>query len=386
MSWRKKEGEAVRKGEVLLEIETDKATVEVEATESGILGKILCGEGMTVPVLIPIAILAGPGEDISGAVEEARGEMRSMLTGNAAVAEALGLTGNDARKSMGSDAQSVHPRSERSVPHAEGIKASPAAKKIARDRGIDLSRSMSGSGPGGRILSSDVEKVPIAPADGPRRRPLAGMRRAIAKNLLLSKQTIPHFYMRLTIDAAPLVDFYRSQKALYPCTMNDVIVLACSRLIKDYPAFRSRIDGDEVVELPAASIGIAVGMEDGLRVPVLVDAGRLSLKELGRESKRIVDAAQQGKLEGVGQGVFTVTNLGMFGVEEFSAIINPPEAAILAVGAVREDVVVREGALRPGRVMTLTLSADHRIIDGLMAAKFMSRLKEILEAPGVLGS
>jgi len=127
-------------------------------------------------------------------------------------------------------------------------------------------------------------------------------------------------------------------------------------------------------------------MEDGLRVPVIVDAGRLSLQELGRESRRVVDAAQQGKLEGVGRGVFTVTNLGMFGVEEFSAIINPPEAAILAVGAVREDVVVRDGALRPGRVMTMTLSADHRIIDGLIAAKFMSRLKVILEAPAVLAS
>ena len=212
------------------------------------------------------------------------------------------------------------------------------------------------------------------------------MRKAIARNLQASKQSIPHFYMQMTIDAGALHAFYKRQKALYPCTLNDVIVLAAARTVTEFPAFRSRIDGEEVVELPWANIGIAVGLEDGLVVPVVLAADRFELKQLAAETRRLVEAARKGKVEGVGQGVFTITNLGMFGIERFSAIINPPEAAILAVGAIREDVIVREGSMKPGRVMTLTLSADHRIVDGLLAARFLQRLKELLERPEQLGS
>jgi pyruvate dehydrogenase E2 component (dihydrolipoamide acetyltransferase) len=213
---------------------------------------------------------------------------------------------------------------------------------------------------------------------------MSGMRRAIARNLLASKQNIPHFYMRLTIDADPMMTFYRAEKAKYPCSVNDVVALACARAIAEFPAFRSRLEGEEVVELPGANVGIAVGLEGGLVVPVLVSAERMNFRQLAAETKRLAEAARKGKIEGLGQGVFTITNLGMFGVEEFSAIINPPEASILAVGAVREDVIVREGAMRPGRVMTMTLSADHRLIDGLLAAKFLARLKELLQAPAAL--
>jgi len=210
---------------------------------------------------------------------------------------------------------------------------------------------------------------------------MSPMRKAIARNLLASKQTIPHFYMTFTIDADPLMAFYRARKAQHACTVNDVVVMACARALPDFPPVRSRLDGEEIVEFPTANIGIAVGMEDGLVVPVLVAAERLTFRQLAGETSRIVEAARGGKIESMGQGVLTITNLGMFGVQQFSAIINPPEAAILAVGAVREDVVVRDGAMRPGRVMTVTLSGDHRIVDGLVAAKFCARLREILEAP-----
>jgi pyruvate dehydrogenase E2 component (dihydrolipoamide acetyltransferase) len=179
--------------------------------------------------------------------------------------------------------------------------------------------------------------------------------------------------------------FHRAEKAKYPCTVTDVIALACARIMVGFPAFRSRISGEDLIEIPGANIGLAVGMEDGLRVPVLVGAERMSLRQLAEQTRRISEAARQGKVEAMGQGAFTISNLGMYGVEEFTAIINPPEAAILAVGAIRESVIVKDGALRAGRVMTLTLSADHRIIDGLVASAFLGRLKEMLEAPESLG-
>ena len=210
------------------------------------------------------------------------------------------------------------------------------------------------------------------------------MRKAIARNLTLSKQTIPHFYAKLTVNAEAIYSFYQAEKAKYPCSLNDVIVLSCARVISQFPAFRSRLEGDELVILPTANIGIAVGMDDGLVVPVLIGAESMTLKQVGSESKRLAAAARAGKIEGMGQGVFTITNLGMFGVEEFSAIINPPEAAILAVGAAREEVIVSGGTLKAGRVMTLVLSSDHRIIDGTLAAKFLAELKKMLEYPAQL--
>ena len=375
LQWRKREGERVEKGEILLEIDTDKATVEVEAPESGFLRKILCAEGEVVPVLKPIAILAGETEDIS-----------AELSGTA---------------------QAPAP-SEAPAPAADSDrpKASPAARGASARLGVALSSVGQGSGPGGRILSTDVTAAarlatrapapapppspqpappaaPAAPAPpaGASVRPLAGMRRAIARSMTASKQSVPHFYTKLTIDAGPLYAFYREQKAKHACTINDIVTLACARVIRDFPAFRSRVEDDQVVEYPAASIGVAVAVEEGLVVPVVLGADSLSLAQMASETHRIVEAARKGKVVAMGQGVFTVSNLGSFGIEEFTAIINPPESGILAVGSIRESVLVRDAGLRPARVMTMTLSADHRLIDGLMAARFLSSLKRLLEAP-----
>ena len=265
------------------------------------------------------------------------------------------------------------------------IKASPAARKLAAERGISLQAVGAGSGPGGRITTNDVETAPaVGAAPGePVRRAMTSMRKTIAKRLLHSKQNIPHFYLSVTVDAGPLFELYQRIKAAgeFKCTINDFIVSACARAVYEFPGFRSRLDGAEIVEFPSANIGIAVGVEDGLVVPVLVGAERLTFWQLAAEARRIVEAARAGRLEGVGQGVFTITNLGMFGIEEFVAIINPPESAILAVGAIREDVKVVDGAMRPARLMTMTLSGDHRVIDGVIGAKFAARVKELLEAP-----
>jgi len=377
----------IKKGDVIFEIETDKATLEVEAVDEGRLARIVLAEGGVAKVLEPVAYLANNDADVD-----------AYIAAQGSTAEATSAAPGEV-KAEAPAAVSSSPTTP-AVTSGDGrVKASPAAKKIAQERGVDLKAVGAGSGPGGRILSTAVpaagatKKADAAPAFAPSvtpapvvegevvRKRMSGMRKAIARNLLASKQNIPHFYIKTTIVADQLYAFYQLEKAKYPCSLNDVVVMACAKAIQEFPAFRSKLDKEEIIEYPNSNIGIAVGMDDGLVVPVMIGVEQMTLKQIGAESKRIATSARSGKIEGMGKGVFTITNLGMFGVTEFSAIINPPEASILAVGAVREEVIVSGGTMRPGRVMTMTLSADHRIIDGMLAAKFMARLKEILEYP-----
>jgi len=278
---------------------------------------------------------------------------------------------------MKSESSGLNSRSSRA-------RATPRARRALRLRGVDPSR-VTGSGPNHRIVEADVLRAESSPgksvADGEIRRSLSATRRTIARRLVQSKQTIPHFYLRQAIDAGPLAGFYAKCKAQFPCSLNDIIVQAAALAVGEFPAFRSRIEGDDLIEMPHAHIGLAVGLEEGLVVPAILHADRLGLRQLAVETRRAAESARVRNIENAGRAVFTVTNLGMFGIDEFSAIINPPEAAILAVGALREQAVVRDGALRLGRAMTLTLSCDHRIIDGLCAARFVGRLKQILESP-----
>ncbi|MEY4941528.1 MAG: Pyruvate dehydrogenase complex, component [Verrucomicrobiota bacterium] len=394
VKWRIAVGDRVAKGDIIFEIETDKATMEVEAIDSGRLARIVLPEGGTLKVLEPVAYLADNEKDVD-----------AFLQGSLAPAVAVaGQSASPAESTSSPSAipQQTKPPAQSAHPAADGgrVKASPAARRVATERGIDLASIGAGSGPQGRILSNDVpasapkaaaatpaaQGVAPVTAEGIKRKRMSAMRKAIGKALSHSKQTIPHFYLKLTVNAEALFNFYQAEKAKYPCSLNDVVVLACSRAVSEFPAFRSRVEGDEIVELPTSNIGIAVGMEEGLVVPVLIGAEQMSLQQIGAGTRRIAAAARSGKIEGMGQGVFTITNLGMFGVEEFSAIINPPEAAILAVGAIREEVIVSGGTLKAGRVMTAVLSADHRLIDGALAAKFMARLKELLEYPGQAAS
>jgi len=389
MEWYVQPGAVVKPGDRLYALETDKAVIEVEAEEGGTLGKIIVSRGGTAPVKSPVAYY-GPSESavdafLGGPISDAS----SAPTTPAPVADAPAA-------SVPTSASSSEPTS------AERVKASPAARNAATHHGVELSACFPGSGPDGRVLVEDVERAaaakpaatvsapatPAAPVTsaigahaGGKRQPLTKMRRAIARNLQLSKQTLPHWYIKRTIDAEPLQAFYRREKALYPCSLNDVIVYACGRAIVEFPEFRSQIDGDDLVAFDAVNIGLAVGLDAGLVVPVVSGVETRSLKGIAQETRRVIEAARGGKLEGAGTGVFTISNLGMFEVDEFAAIINPPEAGILAVGAVREAVVVHQGSMRAGKVMTLTLSADHRVIDGVLAAKFMARLVDLLTDP-----
>jgi pyruvate dehydrogenase E2 component (dihydrolipoamide acetyltransferase) len=365
-AWHVQPPAQVEKGQVLFEVETDKAVIDVEAVESGRLARIVVPEGGTVAVKQPVAYMAESDADVeaylasqSGAPDVAATLATTPVTGPAGVQDA--------------------------APPAGGrVRASPAARKIAGERGVDLTALGVGSGPGGRIISTDVTAAASArPAGGGGevRRKMSRMRQAIAASLVRSKQTIPHFYLQVSIDADALVARYQAEKVKNPCSINDLVVLACAKMVREFPVLRSRIENDEIVERPTVDIGIAVATEDGLLVPVLREADRQSLLEVAAAARRIVELARAGKVEGAGHSAMTVTNLGMFGVEAFSAIIQPPEPAILAVGAVREVPVVKDGRIQLGRTMTLTLSADHRLIDGVLAAKIMARLKEILESP-----
>jgi pyruvate dehydrogenase E2 component (dihydrolipoamide acetyltransferase) len=366
LSWKVKEGDRIEVGQVIMEIETDKATMEVEAVNAGRVAKIVAPEGAVVPVKTPIAYLAEEGVDMA-----------------AYAAPALAPSTEVPKPAVVPPAEpevSTAPKAVAPVSESGRVKASPAARKTAQVQGIDLAAIGAGSGPGGRILSTDVQAAEAVPTET-QVHPMTKMRRAIANNLLYSKQNIPHFYAKVTIDAGNLFTTYRKTKEQFKCSVNDFITAACAKAIRQYPAFRSQYKDAQVAENPAVNVGIAVGTENGLTVPVVINADRMNLEQLAARTRQVVEAARGGKLEGIGQGVFTITNLGMFGVEEFSAIINPPESAILAVGAIREGVAVENGAIRPTRLMTITLSVDHRVIDGVMAAQFLKTLKELLESP-----
>ena len=379
VSWKVAEGDRIEVGQVICEIETDKATIDYESPDGGRLARIVARRDAVVPIKEPIALLAESDAD-ADAYLAGKGAPAA-----AAAAPSAGAAAGPSPATVAVGAEAPVATGPAPVTAAGRVKASPAARRVATERGFDLSSIGAGSGPGGRILSTDLAKArPAAPvsADGKAiRRPMSKMRRAIGLNLQRSKQTIPHFYVRMTIDAAPLFAYYRQQKPATECTVNDCVVLAVGRAMAECPAVRSQIDGDEIVEYPHANVGIAIGVEEGLVVPVVRNVDTLSLAQLAKETKRVVENGRNGKLENIGQGNFTVTNLGMFGIEEFGAIINPPESGILAISALRETVIVQDGAMRPGRVMTMTLSADHRIVDGLVASKFLGRLKEILENP-----
>ena len=258
------------------------------------------------------------------------------------------------------------------------ITSSPLARKIAAKLGIPL-ETLTGSGPNGRIVKADVlHAAATAPKSKGTRRPFSGMRRTIATRLTESKQTIPHFYMKKTLRVRTLLAFLAERKVVHPCTVNDLFIKATAFAIRDLPAFRTRIEGDEIVEIEEVNLGIAVGIEGGVVVPVLLNADTLPLAELAVESKRLVALARERRIENSGCGVFTLSNLGMFGVEEFSAIINPPESGILAIGAARDDAAAGE------KLLTLTLSCDHRVVDGMAAAQFLNHLAAILETPTML--
>jgi len=373
LEWKVKEGDVIQVGQTIFEIETDKANMDVEAPDAGRVAKIVAQQGDIVECMVPVAYIADQDSDV---------EAYLATEGDAGAATQVEDTPAETSQ------QPVQiQKSAASVSDSGRVKASPAARKLAGAMGIDVGTIAQGSGPKGRILSTDVKTAtppPKASVGGE----LSKMRRAIARSLLFSKQNIPHFYAKMVVESQKLFETYREVKATqFKCTINDFITAACARAVREFEPFRSQFQADETIRvLPDVNMGVAVGTDEGLTVPVVLRADTLTLKDLAQKNREVVEGARQGKMANVGQGVFTISNMGMFGVEDFQAIINPPESAILAVGALREAVKVENAAMRATRLMSLTLSVDHRVIDGAVAAQFLVRVRELLEAPEQLVS
>ncbi len=349
VAWRKREGDRVDAGEVLFEVETDKATLEVEATAAGIVRRILVPVDAAAPVATVIALIADTADEPLPSLDEP-----------VSVA---------AEPTSRSDAASPQPVA---APRQDGerVKASPAAKKRAQELAVDLAR-VAATGPGGRITIEDVEAAATSvPAAGARREPLTRMRRAVAEAMSRSNRDVPQFSISRDVDMGAADERRRAAGVSY----TDIIVAACAAALRAHPRLRARFDGDAIVVGEGAHVGIAVALDEGLIVPVVRNADRKDLATLRREREALEAGARSGKLpaDAIGDATLTVSNLGTFGVDRFTAIVNPPEAAILAVGRVAERVVARDGAPAVRPVVTLTLSVDHRVADGAEGARFLA--------------
>jgi len=431
IKWLKKEGDRVQSGDILAEVETDKADVEMEAFGSGVLRKILVAAGNKAPVGSLIGVIAEENDDIGAVVAQAgsgapaaaaseakapSGAKPGMADRPAAVPPQPKSEDPAARKPSPSTG-SESPGSRRvqdavaaaSVPQPSGdggrVKASPLARKIAAQSGVDL-KLIQGSGPGGRIVRRDVEAASTAPAAAavaaaPALRPVAQpaaagaeyedlplspMRSAIARRMPLSKAPVPHFYVtsEVAMDRAwELREELNGLEGQPKISVNDFIIRACALTLLQHPGVNASFQGESIRVFHRVHMGIAVALEEGLITPVLRDVHAKPLAQIAVEARDLAERARQRKLrtQELSGATFSISNLGMFDVRDFSAIINPPEGAILAVGSVRRVPVVSDEGLGVGRRMALTISCDHRVMDGAMGARFLQDVKKLLEEP-----
>ena len=410
VAWRVEEGDAISAGDVIAEVETDKATMDLEAYDDGVLLKKVIGEGEAVPIGGLIAVLGKEGEDVSGllAQYEQGGDGAAPVAAPAPSAEA-------AAESAPTPAPSGD-----GAARADGrLKASPLARKLAGDHGLDL-RTIRGSGPEGRIIKRDVEallsgevapapEVVPAPVEAPAPRPavaaptpageeapytavrISQMRKAIARRLGQSKYAAPHFYLTIdlameqAIAARKRLNALAAEQGRPKISFNDLITKACATALRLHPEVNAAYMADEgeIRHYNEVHIGIAVAIDEGLVTPVIRNADKKGLAELAEETKALAARARDRKLQPdeMAGSTFTTSNLGMFGIEDFTAIINPPNACILAIGAIRDEPVVRDGEIVPGKRMKVTLSCDHRVVDGATGAKFLQTLRPFLEDP-----
>ena len=395
VTWLKKVGDAVKVGDLIAEVETDKATMELESFEDGVLLYIGVEEGQAVPVDTTIAIIGQAGADYKALLNPA-----AVPAASAAVE-----TADPVPSAVTEVATHEAPATDETR-----VKASPLAKKIAEDKGIDLSH-IAGSGDGGRIVKRDLDSAapaktteiskPIAaPAAQPLAQtpqpvanavgdfedtPISSMRKTIARRLAESKFTAPHFYltMEINMDKAMALRGPINEASPVKISFNDMIIKASALALKKHPAVNSAWLGDKIRKYNYVNVGVAVAVEDGLLVPVVRDADKKSLSGIAAEVKELAGKAKDKKLqpkewEG---NTFSISNLGMFGIEQFTAIINPPDACILAVGAIKETVAHKDGQFYATNVMKVTLSCDHRVVDGALGAAFLQTLKQLLENP-----
>jgi pyruvate dehydrogenase E2 component (dihydrolipoamide acetyltransferase) len=405
--WVVKEGDAVKKGDILAEIETDKATLEVDSSYEGVMARHLVDDGSVVPVGTGIAIIAAPGEAVEAsttraAPAESKAEVAAPVAAmNPMPAPAAKVEAESApaaavvSKPVGGDGRTF---------------ASPLARSIAREKGVDLS-AIAGTGPGGRILKRDLESIPAAapapvqaaPAQAPMVTtyvatppkvegedtvvPISRLRAAIARRMTESSQLIPQFPITRSVDAEKLLNLRKEINAQLPegekISVNDFVVKAAALALQQFPNLNSSLGAEGLIHHAHINIGVAVSVEGGLLTVVVRDADSKSMRQIASESTAMVSRARQGKVkpEDIEGSTFSVSNLGMFEVDDFRAIINPPEAAILAVGAAKQMPVVKDGAVVVGTRMSLTLSVDHRISDGAEGAQFMQALAALIENP-----
>ena len=405
--WVIAEGQPVAKGAVLAEIETDKATVEVESAFEGVLALQLVPEGTVVPVNTPIAVVAAPGENVERPGEAGVATPEEMPARPAPVAQA-------AAPAVASTV--VEPEM---AGLSGSIKASPLARRMAAEKGIDL-RIVKGSGPGGRIVRKDVEGyqapaqavapavtaapplavskaaaatlpavtlTPLGPSPADETIPLNRLRAAIGRRMVEAKNQVPHFYVSHEYDMAPVMELRKQINAMLPdnekLSVNDFILKAVALTLRQFPNLNASLQGSEILRHGQVNVGVAVAVDGGLLTVVCRDTDRKPLRQISTEVKTMAGRAREGKVrpEDIEGSTFSVSNLGMFDVENFIAIINPPEAAILAVGSVREVPVVKNGQIVPGMRMKATVSVDHRVSDGAEAARFMQAMTPYLEEP-----
>ncbi len=376
LAWKKHEGDPVHAGEVIAEIETDKAVMDLEAFAPGVLRKILVQDGTTVQSGTLIAVIAEADEDISVALAE-----------GVTAAPSVGTGGKPAPTSK-PDASS--PTSAPVV--GARLFASPRAKALAAERGVDLS-ALTGTGPGGRIVEDDVTKAaaPTAQAlPAGTDQPLSQMRKAIARSTVQSKAPVPHFYLTVDIDmeqAEKLRDQFKQNRQTHP-SITDVLIKASASALMRHPEINVSYVGDAIRQYAQIDIGLAVGMEDGLITPVVRNCGAKTLADISTETKALIERARQKRLqpqEYTG-ATFSISNLGMFDVDNFLAVLMPPQAASIAVGSIRDVPVVAKGTVTVGRRMKVTMSCDHRALDGLMGAQFLKEFKRVLEHPQELAA
>lgn len=424
-AWLVDEGEEVSAGDVLAQVETDKATMDLEAFDSGVLLKKVIDEGDAVPIGQLIAVIGEEGEDISellsgeeggdGAAEAPEAEEETADEPEEAAVEPEPVDEAEENGEPGGDGQ-LRERTPEPVPagtDAEGdrIKASPLARRIAQEHGVDLAQ-IEGSGPEGRIVRRDVESQIEAPERAPEPTPEPGeapsyemptegaayesegisqMRKTIARRLAESKYSAPHFYLTVDIDVERAVSLRAELNELAEeqdrakISFNDLITKACALSLREHPYVNASYlsEEGEIRKHNRVNVGIAVAIDEGLITPVIRDADRKGLTEIARETRELAERARSRDLEPeeFEGSTFTTSNLGMFGIEEFTAIINPPNAAILAIGEIRDTPVVEDGEVVPGKRMRVTLSCDHRVVDGATGAKFLDTVRSYLEEP-----
>ena len=375
IGWNVAEGERVEEGQLLCEVETEKTTIEITAPASGILRQILIREGEKRPVGVTMGFIGEADEPIPEVedVPAPTPEVTQIPRSESREAKLLDVSG-DARNST-STPPSPSGRPRRAA--TGRVRASPAARKLAAEHGIDLA-ALAGSGPGGAITTGDVELVIAAnrAASEVDIVQMSSMRRAIARMTQESFQSAPHFYLTLEADATSLLNDRPEDISITHC-----LIKAAGVVLREYPQMRAQVEGDAFAIPHAVNVGLITAVEDGLVVPVIRNADQHSLAEIAETVRALVDGARSGKLsaDDVSGAGFSITNLGMYDIETFHAIIHAPEAAILAVGAVVEKPVVKDGHVVPGVKMALTLSCDHRVVDGVIAAQFLGRLKQLVE-------